>query len=182
MKIGLSEWEVNEVIKNLKFLKDNLKIAQKDTIKTLVNKGGEQANMYNNMAPSSGIDKSKVIYKVTENGESGYIALSGPNAVYDEFGTGEEGANDGHPLKGEFGLNAYNSGPYVSTHINPFTGKHYWIIPDKYFVPNEYVENTGYTEGIPSGKQMYSTDNYIKFIKKNVIEQEFNKAVKKFNK
>ena len=51
-----------------------------------------------------------------------------------------------------------------------------------FFVPNEYVENTGYTEGIPSGKQMYSTDNYIKFIKNSIIEKEFNGAVKKFNK
>lgn len=182
MKITLSVASINDAIGRLDTLKSNIEVAQENTIDILVNKGGEQAIMYNNMAPSSGIEKSKVVYKTTESGKSGYIALTGENAVYDEFGTGEEGASNAHPYKGEFGLNAYNSGPYVSTHINPFTGKYYWIIPDTYFVPNEYVENTGYTEGIPSGKQMYSTDNYIKFIKNSVIEKEFNGAVKKFNK
>ena len=184
MIVKLSVYSIKDTIKRLEFLKDNINNASQDIVGDLVEVGETTANQINSMAIPSGTQKSIVIGRVTENGTKGYVALTGPNAVYDEFGTGEEGLASPHPMKETTSrrLNPYNSGPYVSTHINPFTGKHYWIIPDTYFVPSEYVENTGYTEGIPSGKQMYNTDNYIKFIKRNVIEQEFNKAVKKFNK
>lgn len=178
MKIGISKWEVDELIKDLKFLKDNLELARKEVVKTLIDKGGNQAEMYNNMAPQSGLTKSRVIYYTTENSESGYIALTGPNAVYDEFGTGEEGAKDAHPLKGEFGLNPYNSGPEIF--YNQFTNRYQWAYSPMAGKP--YFTDEGLTSGIPSGKQMYNTSNYIRFIKDSVIEKTYNSAIKKFNK
>lgn len=180
MKASLSVASITDIINRLDAFKSNLDIANENVISTLINKGTTQAELYNARAPQSGLEKSKIIGKITEHGKSGYIALVGDNAVYDEFGTGEEGAADAHPLKGEFGLNPYNSGPYVSTHVNVLTGRHYWIIPPGQYTPGTYVDERGYTEGIPSGKQMYDTSRYIRFIKDSVIEKEFNNAIKKY--
>ena len=67
MKITLSVASINDAIGRLDTLKSNIEIAQENTIDILVNKGGKQANIYNSMAPSSGIEKSKVIYTTTES-------------------------------------------------------------------------------------------------------------------
>lgn len=186
------------LIENVTFIKDQINNMATDITDTLVEKGTAKATELNNNAPQSGVEKSKVIKKITKSGLKGYIALTGPNAIYDEFGTGEEGADDGHPLKGSFGLNPYNSGPYVSTHINKKTGRHYWFYYpmrgkpyyDMYYMSSKdlslddykegYVDKkTGYTEGIPSGKQMYNTSIYLRNIKDEVVKNKVEEYLQK---
>ena len=41
------------------------------------------------------------------------IIMEGPQAIYDEFGTGTLGERSPHPIKNQFGLNDYNSGPTI---------------------------------------------------------------------
>ena len=142
-------------------------------VKRITYESGYKAVEYNATAPQSNPQRSTINFGVNKN--KGFIALEGPGAVYDEFGTGERGADDAHPLKGFYGLNPYNSGPIVSTHINR-NGRHYWFAPnwssDPYMYPN------GYTEGIPSGKQMYKTLLYIRSIKDDIIKEEVNNAIR----
>ena len=104
-----------------------------------------------------------------------------PNAVYDEFGTGEEGLASPHPMHETTSrpLNPYNSGPYVSTHID-YTGKHYWI-----YAPNAGIGNydqNGKTYGIPAGKQIYNATKEIRARKDDVIKKELNNAIRTINK
>lgn len=179
MKLSLSEANIKSLIDDLEYLEDSLAFASQNIVKQLVNNGYDKAYELNAMAPQSGTSKSVVTKntgKSTRNGTAGSISLEGESALYDEFGTGEEGLMDPHPLKSKFGLNPYNSGPFVSTHINPENGKHFWFYTPMAGQP--YFESTGYTEGIPSGKQMYNTLQYIRSIKNDIINKELNSATK----
>lgn len=178
MIVKLSPYGIKDAIAKINFLKDNIALASKEIIEELVNSGKSTAKILNKRAPHSGTEPSIVLGKITENGNKGYIALTGDSAVYDEFGTGEEGASNPHPLKGNFGLNPYNSGPFVSTHINK-NGKHYWFYGKMKGEPY-FDSKTGYTEGIPSGKQMYNTSKYIREIKDDVIKHKIQKALQKY--
>lgn len=168
MIVQLSEVGIKDAIHRLNTLKDNIEVGSQTIVERLVEKGSAFANTYNASAPQSGLEKARVVGTVTEGRHKGYVALIGPSAVYDEFGTGEEGAADPHPIKGNFGLNPYNSGPVVSTHINPDTGRHFWYY------------NGEITEGIPSGKQMYNTAKDLRAIKDTIIIREMENAIKRF--
>lgn len=181
MIVKLSVYSIKDTIKRLEFLKDNINNASQDIVGDLVEVGETTANQINAMAIPSGTQKSIVIGRVTENGTKGYVALTGPNAVYDEFGTGEEGLASPHPMKETTSrrLNPYNSGPYVSTHIDE-TGRHYWI-----YKPNAGTGNydkDGKTYGIPSGKQIYNASKDIRAKKDNIIRNRLNSAIKIANK
>ena len=179
MILRLSESNIKNLIDDLEYLEDSLTFASHNIVKKLVDNGYNKANELNNMAPQSGVTKSVVTKntgKTTRNGVVGYISLEGDSAIYDEFGTGEEGLSDPHPIKSNFGLNPYNSGPFVSTHINSENGRHFWFYGPMSGQP--YFESSGYTEGIPSGKQMYNTLKYIRNIKQDVISQELISATK----
>lgn len=184
MSRQLSVKQIDDLQKTIdSIVKDNIESIAADIVSNLVEKGAEKATELNDAAPQSSAVKSEVIAfsgksKKGLSGLKGYIALKGPSAVYDEFGTGEEGADDGHPLKGAFKLNAYNSGPFVSTHISKTTGRHYWFYsPAK---GQEYFDSeTGYTEGAPSGKQMYNTSIYLRKIKQQVIKETVDKWLAK---
>lgn len=190
MIVKLSSYGIKDAIEKVGFIKDNINLASTEIIEDLVKEGMKFASGYNATAPYTGTEPSKIIGKLTQNKNKAYIAMTGPNAVYDEFGTGEEGASNPHPLKGNFGLNAYNSGPFVSTHINRY-GRHYWFhrTPDNpyYNINNNHNKNssgkqkdTGYTEGVPSGKQMYNTSKYIREIKDDVIKHKIQEALQRY--
>lgn len=179
MKLSLSESNIKSLIDDLEYLEDSLTFASQNIVKKLVEAGASKAEELNSIAPQSSNTKSVITKntgRTTRAGYQGSVSLEGESALYDEFGTGEEGLMDPHPLKSKFGLNPYNSGPFVSTHINPENGKHFWFYTPMAGQP--YFESTGYTEGIPSGKQMYNTLQYIRRIKQDIINQELNGATK----
>lgn len=185
MIIGLSEASIKDAIHRVETLADNINVANELIVEQLIDKGEKQANLYHATVANYGINDTHIDSEMSLNGNSskGSVLMTGPSSVYLEFGTGEEGAADGHPLKWQTNvpLNGYNSGPFVSKHINK-SGRHYWIIPKGKYSPNSYVKANGYTEGIPAGKVMYNTAQYMRFIKSTIVEKNLNGAIKKFNK
>ena len=122
------EFAIKDLIEYLQNTSTTLREATCDEIvRRITEDGGYKAVEYNAMSPQSNPQRSTIRFGSV--GSKGEIALEGPGAVYDEFGTGEKGADDAHPLKGFYNLNPYNSGPFVSTHINS-NGRHYWIAPN----------------------------------------------------
>lgn len=178
MKIPFTQEGIRLAIGKMETLKDNLIIAGQESVSELIEKGSQRANDLNNIAPQTGVEKSQVIgdFDNTDTGAFGEISLIGRNAIYDEFGIGEEGASDPHPLKGNFGLNDYNSGPVVSSHINS-NGEHYWFYGPMKGKPY-FDSKSGYTEGVPSGKQMFNTSLYIRDIKDDVLKNKIKDAIK----
>lgn len=182
MKVTLDQYSINNVIKQLDFLSDQITNANELIVLKLTEAGAKHAQSLNANAPYTGESPSPIIARATENGQKGYIALIGDNAVYDEFGTGEEGATNPHPLKDVVSptLNPYNSGPYVSTHIND-AGRHYWYYPPTGKSGNPWYQSSGYTEGVPAGKVMYNTSVYVRSLAPKVVQKELSSAIKVFN-
>lgn len=166
MKLQLSEYGITNIINELEYLNDTLTTTGGFIVDKLVDAGVAKATELNNAAPKSGIKPNTIYGEYSKEGKGGRVIMQGDDAVYDEFGTGEEGLSDPHPMKSNFPLNDYNSGPVVSKNINS-KGRHYWFY-------------RGYTEGIPSGKQMYNTTQYLRKEVKSVAKKELNDALKIF--
>ena len=165
---------ISELIDELRYTASTLEESVCEEIVTnICNDGKQYATILNSIAPQSGVEKSIVGSEVY--GSKGELYLQGKSAVYDEFGTGEEGAFNPHPLKNNFGLNPYNSGPFVSTHVDKY-GQHFWFYTPMRGKP--YFFENGLTYGIPSGKQMYNTLQHINQIKANIVVDEINKAIR----
>ena len=150
---------------------DNLNTAAELIVQDLTEEGALEASLVNANAPKSGLVPSVVTHKFKRL--HGEVALTGENAVYDEFGTGDEGLWNPHPLKEEYGLNPYNSGPTIF--YNQFAGRYQWFYRPMAGMP--YFTSDGRTSGIPSGKQMYYALQRIRGIEKDVIVKHVNEAI-----
>ena len=176
MKLVLSEFGINETRDDILYLRKTIKDTTKLAVRKVMEAGIDKAKELNSVAPKTGVEDNQIYGTSSKDGYSRQVVMSGPNAIYDEFGTGEEGAAKPHPLKSNFGLNDYNSGPYVSTHINK-KGKHYWFYRPMGRIEPRYFKPNGYTEGTPAGKQMYNTLRYLEKNANNIVKQEFNNAL-----
>ena len=194
MGVRLTEYDINSVMRTLGSMKRTLKFEQYNIVEELVDKGTEKGKALNNKAPRSNPEQSYV-FGIKPKGNSwlgivqGKVVLKGPSAVFEEFGTGEVGKSDPHPKVGEMSLtippySGYITGPFVSTHVNKY-GRHYWFyspMGGKHTRKDGYIKRNGYTEGIPSGKQMYGTAKYLNSIKNKVAAKHLNGAIGEVNK
>ena len=180
MKLRLSTYDVNDFTKKLRFLESDIEDASIEIVNELVDEGTFIAKQLNASAPKSGLVDNDIIpvhSKVSENGKAkGSITMQGENAVYDEFGTGDQGAENPHPAKGKFGLNPYNSGPTIF--YNQFAGRNQWYY--KPMAGRPYFTEYGATEGIPAGKQMYTTAKMLKKKKKKIAKAIVRDMLRKY--
>lgn len=93
-------------------------------------------------------------YAYREKLEEGYyeITVEGPSVIYDEFGTGTEGANSPHPLHDYYPLNAYNSGASIQTNRN---GDKYWV----YWADD--IDRYVTSHGVPAGCFIYDSMMFL---------------------
>lgn len=168
--VKLEQNDIARVIEQVNLLADSVKIAPEDIVSKLVTAGKDFAqDAYNSFRYRN--SKEECTITGDSDGLSGYVALVGTGAFYEEFGTGERGRAMYHPAKNKFDvpLNDYNSGPYVSSHINKKTGEHYWFYGP--MAGENGYEESGYTKGIPSGKMMYNTGKYLHKKSKEVTKE-----------
>ena len=151
-------------------------IAPSEFIDKMLSKGEKILKGYNQSAPKSGL-RDNIVSSFNNKNGSGTLILSGKNAIYDEFGTGEEGRADPHPLKSYYNLNEYNSGPTI--YYNQWAGRTGWNY--KPMAGKPYFEvGTGFTSGVPSGKMVFNTANDLNRIKIDIATPVIKKATKKF--
>lgn len=181
MEIRLSEASIKDAKNALKQFKKNVLFANTVIVEKLIKDGCAKASELDAIAVHSGIEANQVLSDYNKDRTSGTITLFGQNAVYDEFGTGEYGKENPHPLKESVSprLNPYNSGPYISTHIDA-TGKHYYYYPPMAGQPYFDTKN-GKSYGIPAGLQMYNTAKFLKQEKNGIIKEELNQVIKQIN-
>lgn len=171
-----------------------IRFKQYDIVNELVEKGAKKAQTLNAQVAKSGLEESVVIpikaNRYWEDGAiRGKVRLKGPHAIFEEFGTGEVGKSDPHPQAGSLSFtvppySGYITGSFVSSHINKY-GRHYWFyspMGGKHTRKNGYIHRNGYTEGIPSGKQMYKTAKYLNEIKTKVASKHLKDSIKEINK
>lgn len=97
--------------------------------------------------------------------DDGYkLIVKGKDVIYEEFGTGDRGEDDPHPDKSKYNLNDYNSGYFIMSvedignqDLLDFL-KEEGITSGKYWSYRKNGERH-FTQGVPSGKEMWNTRN-----------------------
>lgn len=154
---------LKKLVKALEGLEDDLNKTSNDILKEITDDGLDFLKKQYNTSPNrddpnidfESIDVSK---KEVEKGWWQLIA-KGDDVLYEEYGTGDEGQASPHPNKTASGLNPYNSGPTIreADDVSAFYG----ITSGKYWTYKKdgkrYITN-----GIPAGKEMWNTRNYLR--------------------
>lgn len=188
MVIKLSEQNIDNAIRLIRVgLRDDIVDANGEIVFQLASLGKEVAIAVNSSAYQTGVEPSVIKYDVNRFKGKGTVYMHGRNAVFDEFGTGEVGADSPHPSSGKINFtmppySGYITGPVVSRLVNE-NGRHYWNVPAGNRPSNSYVDqDTGYTEGVPAGKQIYTASVEVRKQSKKIASRVLNDAIKKYNK
>lgn len=180
VKVELSSKGLNELLKKVNNLKEELdkKNAQ------IVNQLADYAlsEIQTNFSSTDYKDGNEdVSFFKRGSGNKMSVGTMGSQVLYDEFGTGTAGANDGHEMKGDFPLKPYNSGRTIRTNKNDTSnatangipvGGLYWTYKDK-------NGQKKYTQGIPAGKQVFNASIALQNKKKQIIKQEVSDVLSK---
>ena len=191
VKINLKD--IDKLINALEVLKKDIDNLSKDIPKLIVDEGKDYLDRQYAKSPNRNdpnIDFSN-IYTGVEKIENGYkLYAKGPDMLYEEFGTGDEGQKHQHPDKSKYSLNAYNSGQHIrdvsSLNENSYTKEDLekiGITSGRFW----YYEKDGighYTQGVPAGKEMWNTRNYLKSNKvaNNILRKRGKEIRDKFIK
>ena len=180
INISLNSKDINNAIKEINNWSSEIKRAAQKSIEDLAKLGKQEAeNNYNSKPYQASTGMNFGINNEGLNRKEVY--MSGPQAIYEEFGTGTEGENNPHPEKDGKGLNDYNSGPTIRPakkalyttrdHKKIGEGELYWT----------YVDESGkviYTQGIPAGKEMYDSMKTVVKKAPQIIEEEIEGVFK----
>lgn len=165
-EIVVDETNVKDVIKALQDMLDNVDKIANDSLREIVEKGetyldAQYATRYK--------DPNITDISTSWRKDSQYYVLEskGKDVVYEEFGTGDKGASNPHPVKSNYNLNDYNSGEYIRN-VSDYDENSYvyddlqeiGITSGKFW---RYSKDGTlyYTQGVPSGQEMWSTRNYL---------------------
>ena len=175
----LSTASIKEVIKQLKQFEKEFDKIEEEIINQLADLGLEEIQKNYNDTPYKDGNEDISFFKTGTN-KSKSIGVVGSQVLYNEFGTGTEGASNPHPQKGEYGLNAYNSGETIRTNKDSNTNATQNGIPvgGLYWTYNSNGKKI-YTQGIPAGKQVYNAAKKMQKEKKKIIKKVVGDALSK---
>lgn len=153
--------EIGRMINSLNTLSSNINKLKTEIPKEIAEEGLKYLNsLYASKSKDNDTDD---IHTSIDKTETGYSIISqGKDVLYEEFGTGDEGARHPHKDKSKYGLKDYNSGPTIRpVNSNNPALKAHGIISGKYWTYEKDGE-IKYTQGIPAGMQMFDTSNYLR--------------------
>ena len=153
--------EIGRMINSLNTLSSNINKLKTEIPKEIAEEGLKHLNsLYASKSKDNDTDDIHTSIDKTANGYS--IISQGKDVLYEEFGTGDEGARHPHKDKSKYGLKDYNSGPTIRpVNSNNPALKAHGITSGKYWTYEKDGE-IKYTQGIPAGMQMFDTSNYLR--------------------
>lgn len=162
--ISLDTKGLTELQKEIEKMQQKMEEAAKKLAKELSEYGLEQMeDIYSNFE-LHGSQPSTFYIEGTENNKK--IVMQGPQAIYDEFGTGTEGAMKPHPIKKEFNLDDYNSHIIPNGTIRYATQKdvnkarakgEYIPLGGLFWTYKDEAGETHYTQGTPAQREGYDS-------------------------
>lgn len=120
LKVPLSTKNLKELTKKMNTLKKDVEKTKNEIVKDLLETAEREIISGYAISPYEGYQEDFTFGK-----EKNKAFVRGNQVIYREFGTGTEGSNNAHPIKGEFNLNEYNSGSKIrpaSIVMKPETG------------------------------------------------------------
>ena len=164
-KVSIKLSEIDKYIKALETLRDDLKELPNIVSKDIADSGlNYLTKQYSTLYSDPNITD---IHTQIKKNDKGYVIRAyGNDVVYAEFGTGDMGEQNPHPDKSEYSLNDYNSGPFILDVMDVKNQdmldklKAEGITSGKFWSYNKGGE-AHVTQGVPAGKQMFNTMNYL---------------------
>lgn len=153
--------EIGRMINSLNTLSSDINKLKTEIPKEIAEEGLKYLNSLYALKPED--NDTDDIHTSIDKTETGYSIISqGKDVLYEEFGTGDEGARHPHKDKSKYGLKDYNSGPTIRpVNSNNPALKAHGITSGKYWTYEKDGE-IKYTQGIPAGMQMFDTSNYLR--------------------
>ena len=190
--VEVDETNIKAIIKAFEDIYNNIDKYVDKTDKKIIEEGKKYLDeRYAKRFKDPNITDISTKYKKIDDGYQ--LISEGKDVIYEEFGTGDRGADDGHPWKGAYNLNPYNSGSTIRNVSDVMEGSlakedldSMGITSGKYWTYKK-GDTVYYTQGVPSGKEMWDTRNHMikeiipKSIKELEVElrEKFEKSVKK---
>lgn len=161
IKMRVDTKEIDRMINSLNTLSSNINKLKTEIPKEIAEEGLKHLNSLYASKPTD--NDTDDIHTSIDKTETGYSIISqGKDVLYEEFGTGDEGARHPHKDKSKYGLKDYNSGPTIRpVNSNNPALKAHGITSGKYWTYEKDGE-IKYTQGIPAGMQMFDTSNYLR--------------------
>ena len=173
--IGLDIKQIGDLIKSLNTLSKTLEKMPNELVNELGALGLEKLNeKYSQRKQDENITDINTSIKPSENRCN--ILSQGKDVIYEEFGTGDKGKGNPHPDKSKYNLNDYNSGKYIRN-ANESSAQH-GITDGKYWTYKKDGD-IKYTQGVPSGKEMFETSNYWKETIPDVLKKKASDVLSK---
>lgn len=179
IKVKLSLNDLKDLKNRIINFKDNLNQLDSNIVNKLADFSlNEIQNNFSATDYKDGNDDVDFFQRGTEKAKT--VGMSGTQVLYDEFGTGEEGAKNGHEMKGDFPLNPYNSGKTRRRNKKSDSNATANGIPvgGLYWTYKKNGEKR-YTQGIPAGKQVLNAAIALRKQKNKIIKKEVSDALSK---
>lgn len=190
-QVEIDVFDLKGTIDGLKWLYNNIDNQMDEMLEEIVKKGETYLDsQYISRSKDANITDISTDYKKIIDGYE--LRAYGKDVIYEEFGTGDEGASHPHPNKSDYNLNDYNSGPYIRDVSDVPEGSYTMedlqqigITSGKFWL---YKKDgvLHYTQGVPAGQEMWRTRNYIlkeipNIVKKRgkIINENLTKSIKK---
>lgn len=161
--VVIDESNIQDVINAFKSIYNDIdKYVEKTNEKIIQESKKYLDKQYSSRLKDPNITDISTEYEKIDNGYK--LTAKGKDVLYEEFGTGDRGEDDPHPDKSKFNLNDYNSGYFIMSvedignqDLLDFL-KEEGITSGKYW---SYRKNgkRHFTQGVPSGKEMWNTRN-----------------------
>ena len=178
IKVPLSNRGMSELLEKINNLKNDLQKLDENIVNKLADYTAQEIE--NNLSATEYKDGNDDVHVFTEfKNNSVKVGMRGSQVLYDEFGTGTQGEQSPHPLKGNFKLAGYNTGRKIrkaSVKVNENTGI---PIGTKYWTYKNKNGETVFTTGIPAGKQVFNAAQSLRNKKMQIVKQEVSDALSK---
>lgn len=182
IRVPLSVKNLKELTKKLETFKKDIKNAEGEIVTELATIAKEEIQAGYSSSPyvSFANDEEFKIASATNKKNTKKAYVKGTTVLYREFGTGTQGAMDGHPWKDSVNidLNPYNSGETIRTakdNINPESG----INPGELYWTFKKGGVKYYTTGVPSGKEVYYASKKTRGSIKKIVKERIGGAISK---
>ena len=161
--VVIDENNIQDVINAFKSIYNNIdKYVEKANEKIIQESKKYLDRQYANRFKDPNITDISTEYEKIDNGYK--LIAKGKDVLYEEFGTGDKGEDNPHPDKSKYNLNDYNSG-YSIMSVEDIGNqdlldllKEKGITSGKYWTYRKNGEKY-FTQGVPSGKEMWNTRN-----------------------
>ncbi len=163
--VVIDENNIKDVINAFKSIYDNIDKYVEKTDKKIIEEGKKYLDkQYATRFKDPNITDISTEYEKIDNGYK--LIAKGKDVIYEEFGTGDRGEENPHPDKSKYNLNDYNSGTFIMS-VEDIGNqelldylKQQGITSGKYWTYRKNGEKH-FTQGVPSGKEMWNTRNQL---------------------